>query len=56
MPAFDEEIFGPVFSLIMANDEDHAITLANQTPFGLGAALFTKDIKKGEMLYLEDIN
>ena len=56
MPAFDEEIFGPVFSLIMANDEDHAITLGNQTPFGLGAALFTKDIKKGEEIAKAQIN
>ena len=48
MVAFDEEIFGPVFSLIMAKDEDHAIDLANNTPFGLGAAIFTENIKKGQ--------
>ena len=56
MPAFDEEIFGPVFSLIMAKDEDHAITLGNQTSFGLGAALFTKDIKKGEEIAKSQLN
>ena len=48
MVAFDEEIFGPVFSLIMAEDEDHAINLANNTPFGLGAAIFTENIEKGK--------
>ena len=48
MVAFDEEIFGPVFSLIMAEDEDHAIDLANNTPFGLGAAIFTENIEKGQ--------
>ena len=46
MVAFDEEIFGPVFSLIMAEDEEDAINLANNTPFGLGAAIFTKDIER----------
>ena len=50
MPGFDEEIFGPVFSVITANDNNHAITLANKTEFGLGAAIFTKDIKYGEMI------
>ena len=50
MPAFDEEIFGPVFSLILANDDDHAIELCNNTPFGLGAAVFTKNIEKGKKI------
>ena len=48
MPAFDEEIFGPVFSLIMAQNEEDAITLGNNTQFGLGAAIFTENIKKAE--------
>ena len=48
MPAFDEELFGPVFSLTMAQDEDHAIDLGNNTPFGLGASVFTQNIEKGE--------
>ena len=44
MPAFEEEIFGPVFSIIEANNNDHAIDLANNTKYGLGAAVFSSDI------------
>ncbi len=43
MTAFDDEIFGPVAALIEAADESEAIQLANQSQFGLGAAIFTKD-------------
>jgi succinate-semialdehyde dehydrogenase/glutarate-semialdehyde dehydrogenase len=46
--AFEEEIFGPVASLITAEDTDHAVELANQSPFGLGGAVFTEDLDKGE--------
>ncbi|MCI5058177.1 MAG: aldehyde dehydrogenase family protein, partial [Flavobacteriales bacterium] len=46
MTAFKDEIFGPVFSMIQANSWDHAIQLANNTPFGLGAAIFSKDEEK----------
>jgi succinate-semialdehyde dehydrogenase/glutarate-semialdehyde dehydrogenase len=42
MPAFDDEIFGPVASIISVNNEKEAIQLANQTSFGLGGAVFTK--------------
>ena len=56
MVAFDEEIFGPVFSLIMAEDEENAIELANNTPFGLGAAIFTNDIEKGKKIAKTRIN
>lgn len=48
MPAFDEELFGPVAAIIEANDEAHAIELANDSVFGLGGAVFTSDIKRGE--------
>jgi succinate-semialdehyde dehydrogenase/glutarate-semialdehyde dehydrogenase len=41
MPAFDEETFGPVAALVVADDEAHAIALANATDYGLGAAVFT---------------
>jgi len=50
MPAYDEELFGPVASLVFARDEDDAFRLANDTSFGLGAALFTRDLERGERL------
>ena len=50
MPAFDEEIFGPVFSIIQAENDEEAIRLANNSKYGLGAAVFTEDIKKGEII------
>ncbi|WP_129717343.1 NAD-dependent succinate-semialdehyde dehydrogenase [Pedobacter sp. SYP-B3415] len=50
MPAFSEEIFGPVASIITARDTEHAIQLANDTVFGLGAAVFTSDTETGELL------
>ena len=53
MPAFDEEIFGPVFSVITAENDDEAVMLANKSEFGLGSAIFTSDIKKGEKIAKE---
>ncbi|HEY1234710.1 MAG TPA: NAD-dependent succinate-semialdehyde dehydrogenase [Candidatus Binatia bacterium] len=50
MPAFDEEIFGPVAAIIGARDEEDAVRLANDTVFGLGAAVFTKDTQRGEQV------
>jgi len=50
MAAFDEELFGPVASIITVKDEEEAIELANKTPFGLGAAVFTSDIEKGRRI------
>ena len=46
--AFDEEIFGPVASVVAAEDAGHAVALANDTRFGLGASVFTSDLDKGE--------
>jgi succinate-semialdehyde dehydrogenase/glutarate-semialdehyde dehydrogenase len=48
MPAFDEEMFGPVAAIIIARHEEDAIQLANDSIFGLGAAVFTGDKKRGE--------
>ena len=56
MPAFDEELFGPVAALIKAADENDAINLANNSIFGLGASVFTKDIKRGEQIAKEKLN
>ena len=50
MPAYDEELFGPVASIIEANDEADAVRIANDSIFGLGAAVFTKDVARGERL------
>lgn len=55
MPAFDEEIFGPVIALISAADEADAIKLANQSTFGLSAAVFTRDITRGEKIAAEQL-
>lgn len=48
--AFDEEIFGPVVSMITADDPEHAVALANDTRFGLGGSIFTEDLQKGERM------
>ena len=48
MPAYAEELFGPVGAIIRAKDEDDAVQIANDTIFGLGAAVFTKDAARGE--------
>jgi len=50
MPAFDEELFGPVAAVIRASDEAQAIQLANQSVFGLGAAVFTADVERGRQI------
>ncbi len=50
MPAFDKELFGPVATVTAAADEADAIRLANQTVFGLGAAVFTRDRERGERI------
>ncbi len=55
MPAYDEEIFGPVIAIISAKNEDEAVMIANDTCFGLGAGIFTKDIKRGEKIAVEKI-
>ncbi|MGQ0736636.1 MAG: NAD-dependent succinate-semialdehyde dehydrogenase [Acidobacteriota bacterium] len=47
MPAYDEELFGPVAAIIRARSEDDAVRIANDTAFGLGAAVFTKDVPRG---------
>ena len=43
MPAYDEELFGPVAAIIPVRDEAEAVTVANDTPYGLGAAVFSRN-------------
>jgi succinate-semialdehyde dehydrogenase/glutarate-semialdehyde dehydrogenase len=50
MPAYDEELFGPVAAVISAADEEDAIRIANDSVFGLGAAVFTADAERGERI------
>ena len=53
MPAFDEEMFGPVAAMITAKDEKHAIEIANQNRYGLGASVWTRDPQRGEAVARE---
>lgn len=53
MAAFCEETFGPVASIIRVKDASEAITLANTTEFGLGAALWTRDLPRARKLARE---
>ncbi|MEH6818072.1 MAG: aldehyde dehydrogenase family protein, partial [Pseudoalteromonas distincta] len=46
MPAYDDELFGPVASLIKAKDNDDAMRIANDSRYGLGGGIFSKDEKK----------
>ncbi|HCE58427.1 MAG TPA: succinate-semialdehyde dehydrogenase [Prolixibacteraceae bacterium] len=50
MPAYDDELFGPVASVIRVKNEAEAVKVANDNPFGLGAAIFTKDTISGSRI------
>ncbi len=49
-PAFDEELFGPVASVVTADDTEHAIELANNSPYGLGGTVVGQDVKRAEQV------
>ncbi|HHH35831.1 MAG TPA: NAD-dependent succinate-semialdehyde dehydrogenase [Gammaproteobacteria bacterium] len=50
MPAWEEELFGPVAVLIRVADEDEALAVANGSRFGLGGSVWTRDLARGEAL------
>lgn len=52
MPAWHDELFGPVAALIKVANADEAVCVANNSNFGLGAAIFTSDLERG--IYLAD--
>jgi succinate-semialdehyde dehydrogenase / glutarate-semialdehyde dehydrogenase len=49
-PGYDEEMFGPVASILPARDADDAVAIANGSIFGLGSAVFTRDLAEGERI------
>jgi succinate-semialdehyde dehydrogenase/glutarate-semialdehyde dehydrogenase len=55
VPAFTEEIFGPVASVIVAKDEADAITIANDSEFGLGSAVITRDLERGRRIAAHEL-
>jgi len=55
MPAYEEELFGPVAAIIGARDEADAIRIANDSSFGLGAAVFTRDVARGERIARDEL-
>lgn len=55
MPAFEEELFGPVAAIVPARDADQALELANASSFGLGGAVFTADRERGESIARQEM-
>lgn len=55
MPAYDEELFGPVAAIIEAKDEKDAIRLANDSIYGLGSGIFSKNRKRAEEIAAKEL-
>jgi succinate-semialdehyde dehydrogenase/glutarate-semialdehyde dehydrogenase len=56
MPAYDEELFGPVAVVIAVENEDEAVRVANDSVYGLGGAVFTQDLARGEEIARERLD
>ncbi len=56
MPAYEDELFGPVAAIIEANDDEEAIRIANDSVFGLGAAVFTENKSHGREIAEKRLN
>ena len=56
MPVYEEELFGPVASVIKAKNSDHAVEISNDSVYGLGAAVFSNDLQKAEYIARSRIN
>jgi len=50
MPVFDEETFGPVSAIIPAKDAEDAVAIANDSPLGLGASIWSEDTDQAEFI------
>ncbi|MGD1029885.1 MAG: NAD-dependent succinate-semialdehyde dehydrogenase [Opitutaceae bacterium] len=55
MPAYDEELFGPVAAVIPVRDQAAALAVANDSPFGLGAAVFTRNRRLGREIAAREL-
>lgn len=55
MPAYSEELFGPVATVIEVEDEEEAIAVANDTDYGLGAAIFSGDEQRAEQIAAQQL-
>ena len=53
MPAYAQELFGPVAAIIRVKDEAEAVRVANDTSFGLGGSVWTRDVARGEQVALQ---
>src|SRR6476659_8146678 len=54
-PAHDEEVFGPVAAIIVADDEQHAIRIANASEFGLGSGVLASDLDRGRRIAAQEL-
>ena len=55
MPAYDEELFGPVASVIKVKTETEAIYVANDSKFGLGSGIFSRDLERAERIARDEL-